>query len=166
MIRVLDDWTKCLDQGALVDIVYLDFIKVFYKVSRDYRIQKLLSLGIGDKILYWLLDFLNDRFQFVSYNDCTSISVKIGNGVPQGSVIGPASFVTFINDLPYAVSSKIYEFADDTKMFKGIVSDADRQCCNQTLNISSNGRVPTNLENLELSGNFINLEKSGKSQGI
>jgi len=27
-------------------------------------------------------------------------------------------------------------------------------------------RVPTNLENLELSGNFVNLEKSGKSQGI
>jgi len=26
--------------------------------------------------------------------------------------------------------------------------------------------VPTNLENLELSGNFVNLEKSGKSQGI
>ena len=27
-------------------------------------------------------------------------------------------------------------------------------------------RVPTNLENLELSGNFVNLEKSEKSQGI
>ena len=27
-------------------------------------------------------------------------------------------------------------------------------------------RVPTNLENLELSGNFVNLEKSGKRQGI
>jgi len=26
--------------------------------------------------------------------------------------------------------------------------------------------VPTNLENLELSGDFVNLEKSGKSQGI
>jgi len=31
------------------------------------------------------------------------------------------------------------------------------------------GRVPTNLENLELSGNFVNLEKSGNlrcGQGI
>ena len=27
-------------------------------------------------------------------------------------------------------------------------------------------RVPTNLENLELSGNFVSLEKSGKRQGI
>jgi len=27
-------------------------------------------------------------------------------------------------------------------------------------------RVPTDLENLEKSGNFTNLEKSGKSQGV
>jgi len=27
-------------------------------------------------------------------------------------------------------------------------------------------RVPTNLENLQLSGNFVNLEKSGKSQNL
>ena len=41
-------------------------------------------------------------------------------------MIGPASFVTFINDLPDAVSSNIFMFADDTKMFKGITNDADR----------------------------------------
>ena len=32
--------------------------------------------------------------------------------------------------------------------------------------MTSKYRVPTNPENLELSGNFVNLEKSGKSQGI
>jgi len=53
--------------------------------------------------------------------------VKVGSGVPQGSVSSPASFVTFVNDLPDAVSSKIYMFADVTKMSKGTVSDADRE---------------------------------------
>ena len=33
MIAVLDEWTKCLDQGAPVDVVYLDFMKAFDKVS-------------------------------------------------------------------------------------------------------------------------------------
>ena len=53
--------------------------------------------------------------------------MKVESGVPQGSVIGPASFVTFINDLPDAVSSNIFMFADDTKMSKGITNHVDRK---------------------------------------
>jgi len=87
-----------------VDIVYFDFLKSFGKVSHDYLIKKLHSLGMRDKRLYWICDFLNDCSQFVSYNKYISTSVKVGSGVPQGSVVGSASFVTFIDDLPDAVS--------------------------------------------------------------
>ena len=66
MITVLDEWTKCLDQGAPVDVVYLDFMKAFDKVSHYYLVQKLQSLGIHQKLLYWIRDFLKDRIQFVS----------------------------------------------------------------------------------------------------
>jgi len=91
-----------------VDIVYLDFLKSYGKVSHDYLIQKLHSLGMHDKILYWIRDFLNDHSQFVSYSEYISTSVKVGSGVRQGSVVVPASFVTFINDIPDAVSLRVY----------------------------------------------------------
>lgn len=127
MIRVMDDWTNYLDQGMTVDIVYMDFMKAFDKVSHDHLLHKLQSLGIHHKIILWLQDFLNDRSQAVLYNNCISSSAEVRSGVPQGTVVGPSSFITFVNDLPDEVSSMIYMFADDTKLYKRISKNADRQ---------------------------------------
>ena len=40
------------------------------------------------------------RSQKVTYNGYISSSNAVDSGVPQGSVVGPASFLSFINDLP------------------------------------------------------------------
>jgi hypothetical protein len=40
------------------------------------------------------------------------------SGIPQGSVLGPMLFVFYINDLPDAVQSEAYLFADDTNIFR------------------------------------------------
>jgi len=106
------------------------------------------SLGTHEKILCWIRDFLNYRIQFVSHNGYISSSVKVKSGVPQGLVIGPASFVTFINDLPDAVSSKIYMFADDTKMFTKLQVMLTNNYCNHTLKISSNGQQNENFRSV------------------
>ena len=45
--------------------------------------------------------------------------------MPQGSVLGPILFIIYINDLEQGLTSKISKFADDTKLGKGITSDAD-----------------------------------------
>jgi len=50
--------------------------------------------------------------------DSVSCVGHITTGVPQGSVLGPLSFLLYVNDICYAVpDTKIKLFADDTNLF-------------------------------------------------
>ena len=49
------------------------------------------------------------------------------SGVPQGSVLGPILFLIYINDLEDDISSKVLKFSDDTKIFRKITNDTDKQ---------------------------------------
>ena len=48
-------------------------------------------------------------------------------------MLGPTLFVLFINDLRHVVESPVALFADDTKVFREIQSDEDRQKLQQDI---------------------------------
>ena len=64
----------------------------------------------------WLMDYLNQRKQFVNFGNTASTVIKYG--VPQGSILGPLLFLMYINDIS-SVSEILLPliFADDTNMF-------------------------------------------------
>ena len=47
-------------------------------------------------------------------------------GVPQESALVPILFLIYINDVDGAITSKVLNFADDTKVFRAITRDADK----------------------------------------
>ena len=61
----------------------------------------------------------------VQVNGEKSFVAKVLSGIPQGSVLGPLLFVIYINDLPENLQSQTLMFADDTKVFRQIVSEND-----------------------------------------
>lgn len=63
----------------------------------------------------WIQDFLTGRTQVVKYQNCISSATSVISSVPQRTVIGPVAFLSFINNLPEKVVSRLYLFADDTK---------------------------------------------------
>ena len=125
MLCFLEDVTKWVDEGSPVDIIYLDFKKACDKGN---------DKGIGNGMINWIEKWLIDRRQRVVVDGEVSNWKSVLSGVPQGSVLGPILFLIYINDLDDDITSKVLKFADDTKVFRKIKSDADRQHLQVDLN--------------------------------
>ncbi|WP_133434224.1 RNA-directed DNA polymerase, partial [Aeromicrobium phragmitis] len=127
MLCFLEDVTKWVDEGSPVDIIYLDFQKAFDKVPHQRLLLKLKAHGIGEGIINWIEKWLNDRRQRVVVDGEPSNWKSVLSGVPQGSVLGPLLFLVYINDLDDDITSKVLKFADDTKVFRKVKHDGDKQ---------------------------------------
>ena len=95
LLHAMEHWTKSLDDGNDVDIIYLDFCKVFDCVPHQCILLKLKAYGISDNVLNWIMDFLLNSRQGVNVNDSHSDQSNNISGVPQGSVLGPLLFVVY-----------------------------------------------------------------------
>ena len=115
-------------QKTQIDTLYLDFKKAFDKVPHDYLLIKLQHIGITGNLWLFFKNYLQNRLHCVTINKCTSPTLSVISGVPQGSILGPLLFLIYINDLPSSLSSsKPLLFADDTKCLKTIRDLSDSQ---------------------------------------
>ena len=126
-VMFLEEITKWIDVGSPVDIIYLDFQKAFDKVPHQRLLLKLKAHGIGDSITDWIEQWLTDRRQRVVVDGEVSNWKSVLSGVPQGSVLGPILFLIYINDLDDSITSNVLKFADDTKLFRKVNTDGDKQ---------------------------------------
>ena len=122
-----------LDAGKPVDAIYLDCKKAFDTIPHKRLLAKLEAYGITGKLLKWIECFLTNRTQRVVVNGVLSDILPVLSGVPQGSVLGPLLFLIYINDLLDGISSNGKLFADDSKIFREIVSEEDSQILQEDL---------------------------------
>ena len=92
-------------------------------------------IGINNNLWSWFQCYLTNRFQRVSINHWLSDPLPVKSGVPQDSILGPLFFIIYINDLPISIRhSRILNFADDTKCYKGIHNALDMASLQLDLN--------------------------------
>ena len=75
--------TKWVDDGSLVDFVYLDFQKVYDKAPHQRLLLKLKAHGIGNDVINGIEKWLTHRRQRVIVGGEISNWKSVLSGVPQ-----------------------------------------------------------------------------------
>ena len=87
-------------------------------MNHDILIKKLHHYGIRGLPLLWLKNYLIKIPQFLQFKIEISNEYFSNCGVPQGTVLGPILFLTYINDIiNNSKLLKLTMFADDTTLF-------------------------------------------------
>ena len=71
--------------------------------------------GVGGTRLALSKNYLNNRYQYVQFENCKSDLLEVKTGIPQGSFLVPLFFSVLINDIVKSSSKLSFLiYADDT----------------------------------------------------
>ena len=105
-----EDWRASLDRREAVDLS-----KAFDSICHPLLLVKLKAYGFTDDALGLMAAYLLGRRQRVQVNGVYSQRRAINAGVPQGPLLGPLLFNSFVSDLNYFVfNTSLRLYADDT----------------------------------------------------
>ena len=97
-------------------------------------LKKLRATGMDNDYVSLFESYLSDRTQYVNIDGCHSTLRDANLGVPQGSILGPALFLIFINDLRKILEHSAADiYADDTTISANVDYRSAPGALNQVL---------------------------------
>ena len=120
-MELMDRVISALGDKDVPISLFMDLSKTFDALDHTTLLHKLKYYGINGFTLHWFNSHLSSRSQYVVINNVLSTKMVINTGVPQGSILGPLSFLIYMNDIPN--SSQAFRFVlygDDTTIFSTI----------------------------------------------
>ncbi len=153
LAKLVNDWTENMEKGLLNGVIFVDLRKAFDLVDTNILLQKLELYKCDNTSLSWFRSYLQGRSQCVQFKSAMSKTAEVTHGVPQGSILGPLLFITFMNDLPFHIVSHIDMYADDSTVHVSAKTVCE---LNQKLNVD--------LENIKIwcreNNMLVNKEKT------
>ena len=112
-----DRIARAFSRSGATGTVALDTFKAFKRVWHAGLLHKLRSCGIPVQIFGLISSFLSNRRLRLVLDGKSSQECPINARVHQGSILGPAPFLLYINDLPNDVICNIAVYTDDTTLY-------------------------------------------------
>ena len=107
-----------LDSKQHCASLFIDFSKAFDTVDHNVLLRRLANIGLSASAVSWFSSYLSDRAQCVKVDGCSSDTLAVHKGVPQGSILGPLLFTIYINELGKNVeNANFHLYADDTVIY-------------------------------------------------
>ncbi|XP_028416451.1 uncharacterized protein LOC114540530 [Dendronephthya gigantea] len=97
----------------------------FDLIDHNKLLESFLNNGVRPELVAWLASYLQGRSQITFQGERSSLK-RINGGVPQGTKLGPISFILKINDLPMkskpitSEEQDVTMFMDDTTSYEVI----------------------------------------------
>ena len=76
------DIADSLDEGVCINVIIIDFSKVFDLVLHDRLLTKLAASSVDSRVGVWLREFVVGRTQRIRKSGQVSKEVKVTSGVP------------------------------------------------------------------------------------
>ena len=90
-------------------------------INHSILIDKFEHYGVRGTANKWIMTYLIGRQQYVQMDNVHSGYKKVVHGIPNGSILGPRLFITYINDMCNVSSFfKYVLFADDIAIFRSV----------------------------------------------
>ena len=128
LVKIVDDILAASDSGSVVALIGLDISAAFDTISHATLLRRLESeFGISGTVLQWIASYLSDRSVCVSLGSSKSAAVTVRSGVPQGSVLGPILFTTYIAPVGRLIEKHglfYHKYADDTQLYTALCHSA------------------------------------------
>jgi hypothetical protein len=127
MLRVTNDLLVSAGTGSSTFAVTLDLTAAFDTVNHGKLLKRLSrEFGVTDMALKWLSSYLDGRKQYVKVGTAVANTTTCASGVPQGSVLGPLLFASYIAPaarLIRAHNIRHHAYADDITLYAEIGAD-------------------------------------------
>jgi hypothetical protein len=113
--------------------------RCFHLVPRDSLLTKVPETGVELRVVKSIKNFLSGRSQRIRIDGHLSEQIRLNSGVPQGSVIGPLLFLTYVNNIWRNTECNVRLFQDECIIYRIIYYNRHVDKLQTDLNKLGNG---------------------------